>query len=86
VNMTRALSIRKRVKRLEAVRRKQEKAVVREAYIKPSPFAGPTHLELNGPPVDGRFYFREVPGVGPTLKDFGEFTYIWSPTYDENNF
>jgi hypothetical protein len=86
VNMTRALSIRKRVKRLEAVRRKQEKAVVREAYIEPSRFAGPTHLELDGPPVGGRFLFTEMPGVGPQLKDFGEFTYIWAPTFHENNF
>jgi hypothetical protein len=79
MNLTRTLS--RRVKRLEAAQ--QANPVGREAYIEPSPFAGPLHLELIRPPVDGRFYFKEVPGVGPTLK---EFTYIWSPTYDENNF
>ena len=76
----------KRVKRLEAARRKQEKAVVREAYIEPSPFTGPKHLELSGPPDGGRFYFKEVPGVGARLEDFGQFGYIWAPTFDEDNF
>jgi hypothetical protein len=46
MNLTRTLS--RRVKRLEDAQ--QANPVGREAYIEPSPLAGPMHLELNGSP------------------------------------
>jgi hypothetical protein len=61
-----------RLKRLEAVRQKQEKVVCREALIVLGLIDGERHLVMTGE-GEGRVYFEERPGSGPQLSDFGEF-------------
>jgi hypothetical protein len=81
--MTRRSSMRRRLERLE---QKQASPVGREAYIAPSSLVGETHLVVDGPPVGGRYYFREEPGPGPQLDSFGKFESILQFTEDEANF
>ena len=81
--MSHRSSMQRRLKRLE---QKQASPAGREAYIAPSSLVGETHLVVDGPPVGGRYYFREEPGPGPQLADFGQFESILQFTEDELNF
>lgn len=76
MTVTRTLSIRKRLARLEAVREKQAEAAGREAFIVSGFYDGETHLEMTSSPDAGRCWFLEQPGPGPQISDFGEFSVV----------
>jgi hypothetical protein len=83
--MTRTVSIRKRLERLEAARQKQADTAGREAFIVLGAFNGERHLEMTSSPDAGRCWFQEMPGPGPQLADFGEFAFALDLTEDEAN-
>jgi hypothetical protein len=83
MSMSRRSSIQRRLRRLE---QRQANPAAREAFIAPSSLVGETHLVVDGPPVGGRYYFREEPGPGPQLDSFGKFESILQFTEDEANF
>jgi hypothetical protein len=86
VAMMRGLSIRKRLERLEAVHKKQANVVGREAFIEMGAFDGERHLVMMSPRDQARCYFQEMPGPGPQLADFGEFSLVLVLTSAEMNF
>jgi hypothetical protein len=82
VTVTGRLSIRKRLARLEAVRRQQAENSGREAFIVLECYEGETHLEMTGSD-GGRSWFLKRPGPGTQLTDFGEFALVVELTEDE---
>lgn len=68
--MKRRSSIRKRLERLEAVLLEREAPTGPLAVIEIGSFDGERHLVMS----NSRCAFREEPGPGPTLKDFGKFS------------
>ena len=83
--MTRTVSIRKRLERLEAARQKQADTAGREAFIVLGTYDGERHLEMTSAPDAGRCWFQEMPGPGKQLADFGEFALVLHLTDDEAN-
>ena len=77
-------SLKKRLARLEAARLKQAAASGREAFIVSGPYNGERHLEMTSSD-DCRCWFRERPGPGPQLSDFGEFASVLGFTEAEAN-
>jgi hypothetical protein len=84
MKIARRSSIRRRLARLEAIR--QANPSGREAHVVVGRYVGETHIEMTGSPVGGRYYFRERPGPGPKLADFGEFALVMEITCHEANF
>ena len=82
MTVTRSLSIRKRLARLEAVRQKQAETSGREAFVVLGTHEGETHIEMTGSD-GGRCWFLERPGPGKHLTDFGEFAVVVHFTEDE---
>lgn len=83
--MTRRSSLRTRLQRLEEIRQKQNNAAWREAWIVMGDSPGEQHLVLTGT-EGGRSFFREMPGAGPQIADFGRFDVVVALTPDEANF
>jgi len=85
--MARRSSMRRRLERLEAARQRQASPVYREAWVEMC--AGncvETHVETTSTVDDGRWYFEELPGPGPQLSDFGQFSLVMYLTTAEMNF
>jgi len=82
----RKLSTRTRLERLEA--ELAEATLPREAWI--ASFCGDDHGDARRHLVvsysdGGRCWFFERPGLGPQIKDFGEFECVVQLTADEMN-
>jgi hypothetical protein len=84
--MSRKLSIRKRVERLEAVLAKPGTAPYREARVVLGDFEGEGHLVMTSSPEDPCCWFQEMPGPGPQLADFGKFALVLHFTSAEAGF
>jgi hypothetical protein len=78
-------SIWNRLARLETLRQKQTDATGRSAFIEMGCFAGERHLILTSPPDQAACYFKEMPGPGPQLADFGKFSLVLVLTSAEMN-
>jgi hypothetical protein len=73
-------TIRKRLERLEATLQKRASAVYREAFVEICfDCPGERHVVMTGSD-GGRYWFREEPGPGPQLSDFGEFAFVLGVT------
>lgn len=84
--MRRRLSVRKRLERLEAAQAKAATKPYTEALIEIGDCDEDCERHLVMTSSDrGRFYFREEPGPGPQLADFGEFSFVMHLTYAEMN-
>jgi hypothetical protein len=67
-------SMWKRLERLEAIRQKQASTPSRQAWVELR--AGSSvekHIEMTRDVDDTRRYFKELPGPGKQLSDFGQF-------------
>ena len=70
-------SIKKRLERLEAAQAKRNVACCRSAIIETGrSHKGESHLVLLSPPGEAHCVFKQVPGPGPQLADFGEFGWV----------
>jgi len=68
------MTLRKRVERLESLRKKRANAGLRGAIIVMcGEDCDERHLEMTSPPASLECTFVEKPGPGPQLQDFGEF-------------
>jgi hypothetical protein len=81
--MTRGLSIRKRLARLEASRQQQVESAGREAFVVMGAHEGETHLEMSVCDGGRCWFLLEVPGPGPQISDFGDFSVVVHFTEDE---
>ena len=82
--MKRKQSIRARLERLEAAMATKTSQPYREAFIElGSCETSERHLVMVSSPDQARCYFRYMPGPGPQLPDFGEFSSVVAITIDE---
>jgi hypothetical protein len=78
-------SIETRLLRLEAMRGSRASPSYRRAtiLIGESDAAGEQHLLLVGPADDPSCFFKQMPGPGPQLADFGKFDQMLCVTQAE---
>src|ERR1017187_2200269 len=70
----RRTSLQRRLRRLEESRSKRPSTFLREAFIGiADDSSGEYHLEFLSKTCERRSYFKEMPGPGLQLADFGEF-------------
>jgi hypothetical protein len=82
----RRTSLQRRLRRLEESQQKLARTFLHEAFVEiADENADEYHIEFLSDTGDGRCYFKEMPGPGPQLADFGELDPVLYLTYAEMN-